>query len=193
MDKYLFDACSLISLVRYYLPFDSDNKLKDFICKGFEYKEFLMLKEVKDECDKVAGGLIFKELPQLKNIKSTNFNEIITDKIHKLIDNNFIVFKTQIDKLGEFKNIEYEAQRQKFIESADFKLIHCAMTNKDKYIIVTEETPTNNDNKLFKKIPTICKMQNIKCISLVELLKERVDICFVKKHNQNLSLFDFND
>ena len=67
------------------------------------------------------------------------------------------------------------------------------MTNKDKYIIVTEETPTNNDNKLFKKIPTICKMQNIKCISLVELLKERVDICFVKKHNQNLSLFDFND
>lgn len=190
MDKYLFDACSLISLVRYYLPFDSDNKLKDFICKGFEYKEFLMLKEVKNECDKVAGGLIFKELPQLKNIKSTNFNEIITDKIHKLIDNNFIVSQSKIDGL---ESGEYESQKHDFINGADFKLIHCAMTNKDKYIIVTEETPTNNDNKLFKKIPTICKMQNIKCISLVELLKERVDICFVKKHNQNLSLFDFND
>lgn len=183
MANYLFDTCSLIALVRYYLPFDSDDKLKKFIYKGFESKEFIMLKQVKYECEQVSSGLVFNELPQLKNIKSINFNKIVTDKIHRLIDNNFIVSQSQINRLT---NEEYESQKRDFINGADFNLIHCAMEN--NCTIITEETPTNNDNKLFKKIPTICQIQEIKCISISQLLQTRLDINFaIKLTLENIS------
>ncbi len=183
MAKYLFDTCSLIALVRYYLPFDSDDKLKNFIYKGFESKEFIMLKQVKYECEQVSSGLVFNELPQLKNIQSINFNKIVTDKIHRLIDNNFIISQAQINRL---ESGEYEIQKQQFIESADFNLIYCAMEN--NCTIITEETPTNNDNKLFKKIPTICQIQEIKCISISQLLQTRLDINFaIKSTMENIS------
>ncbi|MGX2973445.1 DUF4411 family protein, partial [Helicobacter sp. T3_23-1059] len=97
-----------------------------------------MLKQVKDECEKVSGGLVFNEFPQIKTIKSINFGEVATDKIHRLIDNNFIISQSQINRL---ESGEYEIQKQKFIESADFHLIYCAMEN--HYTIITEETPTN--------------------------------------------------
>lgn len=183
MAKYLFDTCSLIALVRYYLPFDSDDKLKNFIYKGFESKEFIMLKQIKYECEQVSSGLVFNELPQLKNVKSINFNKIVTDKIHRLIDNNFIISQAQINRL---ESGEYEIQKQQFIESADFNLIHCAMEN--NCTIITEETPTNNDNKLFKKISAICETQGIKCASISKLLQTKLDINFaIKLTLENIS------
>ena len=183
MAKYLFDTCSLIALVRYYLPFDINGKLKDFIYKGFTNKEFIMLKQVKDECEKVSGGLVFNELPQIKTIKSINFGEVATDKIHRLIDNNFIISQSQINRL---ESGEYEIQKQKFIESADFNLIYCAMKN--NHTIITEETPANNNNKLFKKIPTICEMQGIRCESISQLLQTRLDINFaIKSTMENIN------
>ena len=42
--------------------------------------------------------------------------------------------------------------------------------------IITEETPTNNDNKLFKKISVICQMQGVKCESISQSLQTRLDI-----------------
>lgn len=184
MAKYLFDSCSLIALVRYYIPFDSSGELKDFILKGFKSKEFIILKQVKNECKQVGKGLVFQKLPQLKSIKSINFNEIITDKIHRLIDNNFIVSKSQKDRL---ESVEYESQKSNFINSTDFNLIYCAMKN--HYTIITEETVIGNDNKLFKKIPLICQEQRIKCIALPNLFKERVDISFSIKTQQKSNLF----
>jgi hypothetical protein len=38
-------------------------------------------------------------------------------------------------------------------------------------IVVTEETISNNDNKLFKKIPTMCSALDIKCLTLPELVR----------------------
>lgn len=184
MAKYLFDTCSLIALVRYYIPFDSQSKLGNFIHKGFETNEFIMLKQVKDECKQVSKGLVFQILPQLKDIKSINFNEIITDKIHSLIDNNFIVSKSQKDRL---ESAEYESQKSNFINSADFNLIYCAMQN--HYTIITEETTAINDNKLFKKISAICQMQGIKCVSISQLLQARLDIDFtIKPKMENTGL-----
>lgn len=184
MASYLFDTCSLIALARYYLPFDKNNALRDFIYSGFETKEFLMLKQVKDECEQVSGGLVFNELPKLKNTKPINFNQIVTDKIHRLIDNNFIVSQSQINKL---ESGEYESQKRDFINGADFNLIYCAMEN--HYTIITEETPTNNDNKLFKKISVICQMQVIKCESISQLLQTRLDIDFaIKSTMENLNI-----
>ena len=67
-----------------------------------------------------------------------------------------------------------------------FNLIHCAMEN--HYTIITEETPINNDNKLFKKISAICEMQGIKCASISTLLQTRLDINFaIKSTMENIS------
>lgn len=45
-----------------------------------------------------------------------------------------------------------------------------------RVILVTEETEGGNDNKFFKKIPTICKDLGIETMSLPELLKQYDDI-----------------
>lgn len=38
--------------------------------------------------------------------------------------------------------------------------------------VVTEETSSSNDNKLFKKIPEMCSAVDIKCMKLPELIKK---------------------
>ena len=38
-------------------------------------------------------------------------------------------------------------------------------------LVVTEETSANNDNKLFKKIPTICKEIDVISINLPKLIE----------------------
>lgn len=183
MASYICDTCSLIALVRYYLPFDTSDILKSFIYNGFKSKEFLMLKQVKDECRQVSGGLVFDKLLELKNIKPINFDKVITDKIHRLIDNNFIVSQSQVNRL---ESGEYESQKHTFINGSDFNLIYCAMEN--HYTVITEETITSNDNKLFKKIPAICAMQGIKCESISQLLQTRLDIDFaIKSTMENLN------
>jgi hypothetical protein len=50
-----------------------------------------------------------------------------------------------------------------------------------RVVLVTEETGTGNDNKLFKKIPAICQDLNIETMSLPELLKQYKDIDVVFK------------
>lgn len=175
MAKYLFDTCSLIALVRYYIPFDSQGKLGDFIHKGFETKEFIILEQVKNECKQVSKGLVFQTLPQLVNIKHTHFESIPTAEIHNLIDEKFVAPL----KRKQISDSDYESQKSNFINSADFNLIYCAMKN--HYTIITEETAISNDNKLFKKIPLLCETQGIECVSISKLLQTRLDIDFVIK------------
>ena len=54
---------------------------------------------------------------------------------------------------------DYENEKVKFIEGADCQLILYAMKDKESNIIVTEESKSQNDNKLFKKIPLICDQE----------------------------------
>jgi hypothetical protein len=51
----------------------------------------------------------------------------------------------------------------------------------EEIILVTEETESNNDNKLFKKIPTICKELKVTTMTLPELLAKYngIDVEFV--------------
>ncbi len=50
----------------------------------------------------------------------------------------------------------------------------------EEVILITEETESSNDNKLFKKIPAICKELDIETLTLPELLTkyEGIDIDF---------------
>ncbi|AJC93681.1 DUF4411 family protein [Campylobacter volucris] len=172
MDKYLFDSSSLINLVRYYIPFDNNSKLKEFILDEFMKNNFLLLNEVRIECKRKSSGLVFKEIPELDKIEFIKQKDFIIDaKWHNLIDNNFVI-KGMKQKLNQD---EYEAQKKQFIKSADFALIYYVFYNKN-ITIITEETINSNDNKFFKKIPAICKFQNINCINLPQFLQEQIQI-----------------
>ncbi|AWI34823.1 hypothetical protein [Helicobacter apodemus] len=91
MNKILFDTSSLIAFVRYYLPFDKKGELQRFLSEGFNQKEFLLIKEVENECKSVSQGLVFENFLKPHNLIATPFNEIITDKLHREVDNNFII------------------------------------------------------------------------------------------------------
>jgi hypothetical protein len=48
--------------------------------------------------------------------------------------------------------------------------------NLEEVFIITEESEASNDNKAFKKIPAICKILNLDCMSLPKLIKQYRDI-----------------
>lgn len=62
-----------------------------------------------------------------------------------------------------------------YLGNADAKLILYAYTqNKlgNTITVVSEESSVGNDDKMFKKIPTICSNIAIVCIQLPELLQK---------------------
>jgi len=80
-------------------------------------------------------------------------------------------------------DVEFENQKNSFIESADMKQVILSLNLKnqgEQVIIVTEETESSNDNKLFKKIPAICKELEIQTMTLPELIAkyDGIDIDF---------------
>lgn len=175
--KYLFDTSSLMIFVKYHLPFDRENTLQEFLLKGFKDKSFILLKEVENECKRTAGGLVFERFLKPKDIKSTSFNEIIEPKLHNMIDNNF---RAKLPEKKKLTQAEYEAQKEKFAKSADFKLIHYAMKHSNS-IIITEESLASNDNKTFKKIPAICRENKIEYLNFVDFLEKYLEISIKSK------------
>ena len=167
--NYLIDTCSLVNLVRYYLPFDAEKKLYDCFKKQYERQEFILLPEVYKECSWGSQKVVTNSLDFLKELKNTTPLSIDSQKTHNRIKQNWVNSQAR-KKLGEKFNTENE--KKKFIASADCQLILSAMKDKAKFAIVTDETAHSNDGKLFKKIPAICNTESITCITLPELLKK---------------------
>ena len=76
---------------------------------------------------------------------------------------------------NRLNSIQYDALRNDYLGSADAKLIIYCLNHQtnhpiDKIILVSEETETNNDKKLFQKIPAICRFLSIDTLTLPELL-----------------------
>ena len=171
----IIDTCSLLSLVRYYLPFDKDSILLSLIENKIKAGEIRIIDAVHQECTYTAQGIIKKLLPFLNDqIKTEDIFAPSPAKFLRQVDNQFAI--------GTMKNMlnptEYEIQKERFLRSADMRLVlytlsitqQDALFN-DEVFIVTEETRTNNDNKLFKKLPSICTELNIKTLTLPEFLK----------------------
>ena len=121
--KVVIDTNSLLSLVRYYLPFDKKGILFQFFKKKIKIGEIIIIDKVLQECTYNSKGIVLTTL--------------------------------------------------NYLNDADMKqIILCLNLLKDeeKVVLVTEETESSNDNKLFKKIPAICKELNIETLTLPELL-----------------------
>jgi hypothetical protein len=177
--KVAIDTNSLLSLVRYYLPFDKKAVLFDFIKFKIEIGEIVIIDKVLEECAYNSKGIVLKTLSYLTNktfLKSAKIpfktDSLLAPSPRKFlsqVDNNFVV-GSQKNRLNP---VEYEVAKNQFLNSADIKLIILCLNlinSKEEVFLVTEETEGSNDNKLFKKIPAICKELNIQTMTLPQIL-----------------------
>ena len=177
----LIDTSSLISLVRYYLPFDINQILYNFIKEKIESKQILVLDKVYEECEYTAKGIVLEKLGYLKSKKNiTKTTEVLpTQKFFNQLENQFINGSVK----NKLSDVEFENRKNDFLNSADAKLLLYSISDSSKqYVIVSEETETSNDNKSFKKLPTICKILDLEIITLPKLLKgyKEINIIFNK-------------
>jgi len=179
--KVVIDTSSLISLVRYYLPFDKEGKLFETIQSKVESSEIIVLDKVADESKYFSGGIVMSDLPFLlikKNHEKTT--ELFPNKkFFNMLEHQFV--NSAIKRI--LNDIEFESSKNSFLDSADAKIILYADSQKKlgiDIIVVTEESAVNNDNKAFKKIPSICEILDIKCMTLPQILQtfEEIEIRF---------------
>ena len=182
----VIDTSSLLALVRYYGRFDKTNKMQSMFKTKIENGEIVVVDEVLNECKGTSKGIVVEQMDYLidkdwkKEFKVPfNTSSLIApapQRFMNQVDNNFKAPGAK--KLSEEL---YEVRKREFLESADMKMILYCLNQKYKnpdldIRIVTEETDTPNDNKAFKKIPSICKTLNIKVSTLPEYLDEIEDI-----------------
>lgn len=173
--KVVIDTSSLMALVRYYLPFDKDDSLKNFIKSKIESKEIIVLDKVTLESKRIAKGIISENLEFIEDKKNQLKTDLLLPSQSFLRDlENRLCYRAQRNKINE---TEFENRKKEFLESADAKLILYCLSNTnidklnfDSIILVTEETRTDNDDKLFKKLPEICELLNIEHCNLPTLL-----------------------
>ncbi len=177
--KVVIDTNSLLSLVRYYLPFDKKGVLFKFFKNKFETGEIIIIDKVLEECKYTSKGFVLTILDYL-NDKAFLKSVKTPFKTESLLVPNTKLFFHQLNSVfvnnpirRKLTDVEFENQKNLFIESADMKqIILCLNLIKDgeQVVLVTEETESSNDNKLFKKIPAICKELEIETMTLPELI-----------------------
>jgi hypothetical protein len=179
--KVVIDTNSLLSLVRYYLPFDKKGVLFKFFKNKIEKGEIIIIDKVFQECTYNSKGIVLTTLDYLNDktfLKSAKV-PYKTDtllapspaKFLRQIENQFV--NSVVRRQRKLTETEFENQKTAFLNDADMKqIILCLNLIKDgeKVILVTEETESSNDNKLFKKIPAICKELDIETMTLPELI-----------------------
>lgn len=187
--KVVIDTNSLMSLVRYYLPFDKKSVLFDFIKQKIEEGEIIIIDKVLEECTYNSKGLVIKTLSYLTEksflkaakvpYKTDSLLPPAPKKFLSQVENNFVI--------GSQKNrltpVEFDVEKNRFMNSADIGLIILCLNlinDNEEVFLVTEETESSNDNKLFKKIPAICIELGVTTLTLPGLIEyyDGIDIHF---------------
>lgn len=179
--KIIIDTNSLLSLVRYYLPFDKENVLYNLFQKKIENDEIIIIDAVFTQCNYISKGIILERLHFLKDksflkkSKSPFKTESLIipnpKKFFHLLNNDFV--NNAVKRQKKINDAEFENEKENYLKDADMRLVITCLnfiSEKKDVILVTEETSANNDNKLFKKVPFICSHLDIKSISLPQLI-----------------------
>lgn len=152
--------------------------------------EIILIDKVLEQCSYLSKGIVLVKLNYLADKtflkaaklphKTENLIAPSPMKFLRQVDNQFV--NSIVRKQRKLTDVEYENQKNRFLEDADAKLILLCLNlikdSEDDIILVTEESEASNDNKLFKKIPAICKELNIKTLALPELLHLYKEIRF---------------
>ena len=166
----VIDTSSLLSLVRYYLPFDKDGILFAIIERKIRNGEIIVIDKVGEECKYISKGIILDSIPVLRDKKILTKTDLIlpSKKFFTQLEHNFVngVIRNKLTVA------EFELEKGKFLNSADGRLIlFCKNSNNSDVVLVSEETTISNDNKTFHKIPTLCKILNLRFMTLPQVLK----------------------
>lgn len=182
--RTLIDTSSLVRMAQSYYPFDSTESLESFLQKEMEGGSIIILDKVFEEIHFVSQGIADNRFKCLRNnnlIRSTK-NLVPTKKFYNMLDNNFVDRAMKNMKFGEDEN-GYQNQRLSYLQGADCNMIVYAMNENnelDPIQILTEESANQNDGKLFKKIPLICKELKIPTVNVVEYFKQHRDDLIVE-------------
>ena len=188
--KAVIDTSSLVSFVRNFAPFDPTGAYQ-FIKSKIEAKELIILDEVLKECKYQSKGIVVSALDFLEDKEFCKKHKVPVNtkslfapsprKFLNMLNNQFSV-TVQKKKLSD---AQYEAEKRRWEESADAKIILYALNNQastsgEELFVVTEETEIANDNKVIRKIPFICGELGIPVISLPKLLEiyKGIDVKF---------------
>jgi hypothetical protein len=173
--KFLIDTSSLVAMVRYYIPFEKSDSLKNLIKDKIQTGDMVLLDKVADEAGLVSKKIVVKTLDFISDKKlQTKTNSLLPyPKFFNMLDNEF-ANPIQKSKLNE---IEFEKAKNEYLETADAKFLLYLLEEKNKLgiddtVLVTEETSSDNDNKPFKKLPLICSNKKIPYCSLVKLFQD---------------------
>jgi len=187
--RVVIDTSSLLSLVRYYLPFDKHKVLFEIFKTKIANGEILVIDKIIDECEYTSKGIVLEILSFLseKTFNKTHKLPLNTEfilppapaKFYRMVDNNFVV-AVQRKRLND---TQYDSLKNDFMNSADMKMILTSLNLKsenpaEEFYLVTEETETSNDNKVFKKIPAICSQLDIPTINIQQLIEKFEGIKF---------------
>ena len=183
--KVVIDTSSLLSLVRYYMPFDNEQVLFDFLKSKLLAGDIILIDKVLDECKYIAKKIILKQLFFLDDkqfLKSSGIpyktDSLLAPspgKFLRMVDDHFAI---SVQK-GKLTAAQYETEKNAYLNGADIKQIILCMNlikNHEDVVLLTEESRSSNDSKLFKKIPAICNILGINSISLPDLLSRSSDI-----------------
>lgn len=173
--RTLVDTSSLVSLARYYHPFDSTEALNEFLNSEIASGNIIVLDKIAEEVQYVSGGMALEAFSCLKDKKRVvSTKDIIPkQKFFNMLDNSFVDHSMKRLKFND--EVSYNNERERFLQGADCALVVYAMNNSselDPILILTEESATQNDSKMFKKIPFICKELGIRTLTSVEFLRE---------------------
>ena len=174
--RTLVDTSSLVSLARYYYPFDSTDILNEYLNSEIASGNIIVLDKIAEEVQYVSRGMAVEAFSCLKDknrVVSTK-DLIPKPQFFNMLDNSFVDNATKRLKFND-DEAGYNNERDVFLKGADCALVVYAMNNTSKMDpiqILTEESANQNDGKLFKKIPLICKVIGIRTLTSVEFLKE---------------------
>lgn len=169
----IIDTCSLVSLAKQYLPLDNVNCIEPFVTTEIKEGRLIILDSIQEECKYVSGGIVMEKFPVLKD----NSFVINTEKIvprsprtfFNKLDNNYCV--SLIKKT--LTTDQYERQKIDFLSTGDGRMILYInnMVQEKSITVITEESRSQNDAKLFKKLPLILDQMDVKAITVSDYLK----------------------
>lgn len=168
--KYVFDTSSLHRLVIYYLPFDDDGVLIEYISDCIAQEVIIIPDKIFEECRYVDGGIIVDSLPIL-NSRGSRYktDSLVPLKRHfGLADNQYM--NKDIVKSKGLTAAEVETIKGEFLQSPDFSLVRVA--EELKAFVVSDESPRANDSKAFKKVPILCDYSDVVCVDLPKYLAD---------------------
>ena len=179
--SFLIDASSLRALVRYFFLFDRADVLAEFIRRCFEQQTIVLHEQVWREVRYLCGpAQPLHFLPREKTVGT----DISIVSLAKKARSHWL----NEDKRKELSKEKVKLAYRDFTKEADYHLIAFCLQKRrtdpgQEFIIVTEETIHQNDDKPFKKIPAICRIEGIRCINLVQMLCDElgVEIKFIIK------------